>query len=65
MRPILLPQKDHPIFNAAIQCKATHLLTGDVKDFGPFMNHPQSTSGIIIQTVSGFLSDLMKSKHRR
>jgi predicted nucleic acid-binding protein len=63
--PIPLPPKDRPILNAAIQCKATHLLTGDVKDFGPFMNHPRLTSGIIIQTVSDFLSSLMKSKHRR
>ena len=63
--PISLPPKDRPIFNAAIQCKATHLLTGDVKDFGPFMNHPRLTSGIIIQTASEFLSGLIKSKHRR
>ncbi len=60
--PISLPQKDRPILDAAIECKATHLLTGDIEDFGPFMNHPRLTSGIIIQTVSDFLSGLIKSK---
>ena len=59
--PISLPRKDRPILDAAIQCKATHLLTGDIKDFGPFMNDPRLTSGLIIQTVSDFLSGLIKS----
>jgi predicted nucleic acid-binding protein len=56
--PISLPRKDRPILDAAIQCKATHLLAGDIKDFGPFMNHRRLTSGTIIQTVSDFLSGL-------
>ena len=60
--PVSLPPKDRPILEAAIQCKATHLLTGDVKDFGPFVNHPRLTSGIMIQTVSDFLSGLIGSK---
>ena len=58
MCPISLPQKDRPILEAAIRCKATHLLTGDMKDFGPFMNNPDLTSGVLIQTVSGFLANL-------
>lgn len=40
---------------AAIRCKATHLLTGDRKNFGPFMNRPEVASGVIIQTVAEFL----------
>jgi len=60
--PVSLPPKDRPILEAAIQCKATHLLTGDVKDFGPFMNHPRLTSVIVIQTVSEFLSGLIRPK---
>jgi len=53
--PVPLPEKDRPIFEAALRCKATHLLTGDRKHFGPFMNRPKVTSGIIIQTVAEFL----------
>ena len=56
--PPRLAQKDQPIFRAAAACKATHLLTGDLKDFGPLMNRPQETSGIRIQTVSDFLDGL-------
>ncbi len=53
-----LAQKDQPIFQAAVACKATHLLTGDLKDFGPLMNRPEETSGIRIQTVGDFLDGL-------
>lgn len=53
--PVSLPEKDRPILEAAIRCKATHLLTGDRKHFGPFMNRPEATSGVIIQSVAEFL----------
>ena len=53
--PAALAEKDRPIFQAAVACGATHLLTGDMKDFGPFMNAPEETSGILIQTVAEFL----------
>ena len=36
--PPALARKDRPIFQAAVAWDATHLLTGDLKDFGPFMN---------------------------
>ena len=53
-----LAKKDQPIFQAALVCQATHLLTGDLKDFGPFMNQPENTFGIYIQTVAEFLNHL-------
>ena len=53
--PPTLAKKDRPIFQAAVAWGATHLLTGDLKDFGPFMNQPQETSGIVVQTVAEFL----------
>ena len=53
-----LALKDQPIFQAALACQATHLLTGDLKDFGPFMNQPDNTLGVCIQTVAKFLSHL-------
>jgi len=53
--PSGLAEKDRPIFQAAIACDATHLLTGDLKDFGPLMNRPEETFGVVIQTVADFL----------
>ena len=56
--PTGLVEKDRPIIQAALGCGASHLLTGDLKHFGPFMNTPQDTSGIHIQTVAAFLESL-------
>ena len=56
--PIRLPEKDVPIFLSALKAGATRLLTGDIKDFGPFMNNPRRTGGIVIQSVSDFLRSL-------
>lgn len=53
--PATLPEKDRPILQAAVAWGATHLLTGDLKDFGPFMNQPGETFGILVQTVAEFL----------
>ena len=53
--PATLVEKDRPIFQAAVACDATHLLTGDLKDFGPFMNQPEETFGVLVQTVAEFL----------
>lgn len=36
-RGITLPEKDMPILLAAIEARATHLLTGDVRHFGPYL----------------------------
>ena len=54
--PIDLPEKDQPIFVAALHGHATHLITGDRKHFGKWMNKPKLTRGIIIQTISDFLA---------
>ena len=53
-----LAEKDQPIFQAALACQATHLLTGDLKDFGRSMNQTENTLGICIQTVAEFLDHL-------
>ena len=53
-----LARKDRPIFQAALACRATHLLTGDLKDFGRFMNRPGETLGVRIQTVAEFLDQV-------
>ena len=54
--PAGLAAKDQPIFRAALATGASHLLTGDIRDFGHFMNRPEETFGIRIQTVAGFLA---------
>ena len=56
--PLPLPAKDRPILEAAIGCTATHLLTGDIKDFGPYMNQPEMCARVMIQTVAQFLDSL-------
>jgi hypothetical protein len=54
---LALPEKDLPIWAAAHAAGATHLLTGDLRDFGPLMNRPQTTGGVTIQTVAEYLRD--------
>jgi predicted nucleic acid-binding protein len=63
--PALLPEKDRPILEAAIHCKATHLLTGDIKDFGPFMNNQSLTDGVVIQAPSEFLDGFIRPKGQK
>ena len=56
--PATLAEKDRPVFQAALASDATHLLTGDIRDFGPWMNRPDLTFGILVQTVAEFLASL-------
>ena len=53
--PIDLPAKDRPIFLTALRYGATHLLTGDMRHFGPFMDDASQTAGIRITTIAAFL----------
>jgi predicted nucleic acid-binding protein len=50
---ISLPDKDKPILRAAIDAQATHLLTGDVKHFGPYYGH--TVAGVLILPPSQYL----------
>ena len=56
--PIILPHKDRPIFLSALHANCSHLLTGDLKDFGRYMNKPNKSAGVLIQTVAEFLESL-------
>jgi uncharacterized protein len=56
--PDNLPPKDGVIFQAAVVCGASHFLTGDRNHFGPFMNQPEMTCSIIVQTAAEFLAAL-------
>ncbi len=59
--PPALVEKDRPIFQAAVACGASHLLTGDLKDFGRFMDRPDETFDIVVQTVARFLDSVMEA----
>jgi predicted nucleic acid-binding protein len=48
-----LPEKDQPILRAAIAAGATHLLTGDLRDFGHLFGH--RVGGVVVETPSAFL----------
>jgi hypothetical protein len=50
---IRLPDKDGPILRAAIAARSTHLLTGDLRDFGHLLGH--RAGGVVIQTPGDFL----------
>jgi len=45
-RGVSLPEKDVPIILAAIEARCTHLLTGDVRHFGPYFG--KKIQGIVI-----------------
>ncbi len=53
-----LARKDQPIFQAAMACRADYLLTGDLKDFGSFMNARDRTFGVCVLTVAQFLTEI-------
>lgn len=60
--PLELPPKDAPIWAAVQAARASHLLTGDLRDFGPHMNRPRKTAGITIQTVAEHLQKVAMSR---
>ena len=49
---ITLPEKDQPILQAAIQSRATHLLTGDKRHFGRYFG--KSYVGVLVVTPSEY-----------
>ena len=50
---VTLPDKDRPILLAAIAAQATHLLTGDFRDFGPYYGHV--VEGVLILPPADYL----------
>ena len=52
-RGVTLPAKDQPILLAAIAANATHLLTGDFTDFGPY--YGRAIEGVLILPPSEYL----------
>lgn len=52
-RSVRLPEKDRPILRAAIAAGATHLATGDMRDFGPLFG--RRIGGVLVQTPADLL----------
>jgi uncharacterized protein len=52
-RGVSLPEKDAPILLAAIEARATHLLTGDIRHFGPCLG--KKAAGIAILLPGEYL----------
>ena len=53
-RGIELREKDWPILGGAVAAGATHLITGDLRDFGPFLG--QVVLGVLILTPPRYLN---------
>lgn len=57
MRPdIELPEKDWPILSGAATAGATHLITGDVRHFGPYFG--TEVGGVLILPPADYLESL-------
>jgi predicted nucleic acid-binding protein len=52
-RGISLPEKDLPILLAAMEARATHLLTGDVRHFGQYFG--KRIEGIVVMLPGEYL----------
>src|SRR2546429_728132 len=52
-RGVALPEKDVPILLAAIEARATHLLTGEVRHFGSYFG--QRIEGILVLPPGEYL----------
>jgi hypothetical protein len=52
-RGISLPEKDAPILLAAIEARATHILTGDVRHFGAYFG--KKIAGVVIVLPGEYL----------
>jgi uncharacterized protein len=48
-----LPEKDIPIFFAAMEAKATHLITGDVRHSGQYFT--KQIAGILVMSPADYL----------
>jgi len=54
---VILPEKDLPILLAAIASQATHLITGDLRHFGPYFG--KKLAGIRVLPPAEYLRNLL------
>lgn len=50
---VSLPEKDQPILLAAMEAQATHLITGDIRHFGPYFG--KAVGAILIMSPAEYL----------
>ena len=60
---ISLPEKDVPIMLAAIEARATHLLTGDLRHFGPYFG--RKIGGVRIVLPGAYLKNRSQKPKNR
>lgn len=51
---VSLPEKDQPILAAAIDAKCTHLITGDVRHFGPLFG--KQLAGVLVLRPAAYIT---------
>lgn len=56
--PVALPEKDRPVLLAAVQARATHLITGDLEHFGTCRG--KTVQGVLICTARDYLRSRTK-----
>jgi uncharacterized protein len=59
-RGVDLPIKDRPILLAAVEAHASHLLTGDVRHFGPYFG--KKIEGVLVTSPAEYLRSRMSRK---
>lgn len=60
LKDVRLPEKDMPIMLAAVDARATHLITGDFTHFGPY--YGRRIAGVLILAPGQYLSDFANSE---
>lgn len=53
---IILPEKDRPMLRAALAAEATHLLTGDRRDFGRYFG--RRIGSLIVLSPAAYLAEV-------
>ncbi len=52
-RGVSLPEKDIPILLAAVEARCTHLITGDLRHFGPYFG--KKLAGVLVLLPADYL----------
>ncbi len=60
LKAVKLPEKDMPILLAAIGVGATHLITGDLTDFGPY--YGRRIAGVLILPPAQYVREFAGSE---
>lgn len=62
-KELVLRTKDVPILGAAIGCRATHLITGDRRDFGPYFG--KKLGGVLNLPPRSYFDRLKRRSSRK